>query len=286
MQVHELLREASSFLRGCGREPRAAEVLLRHHLGMSRATLFQHMRDECPQGSVQSVWKDVKRHAEGVPVQYLTGEEDFYGRTFLVNRDVLIPRPETEELVAAVLADAEQHFAGNRPLRLIDVGTGSGVIAITLALENPRFHVSAVDVSAKATQVAETNAERLGARVDVYQGDLLTPFIERGARADVIVANPPYISERAFMRLDPLVKNHEPREALYGGADGLDLYRRLVAQLPEAVASPGLVAFEVGAEQSRPVARLLKEVFGAESTVSVREDINGKDRIVTAAAGT
>lgn len=281
MKVHEALRRASSYLEEHNREGRAAEILLCHHLGLTRTKLFQMMREPIPEKVCESFMADVERHASGVPVQHLTGEEQFYGRPFMVNRDVLIPRPETEELVATVLQRVER-FAPDRDIHVVDVGTGSGAIAVTLALENPRLCVSAVDVSEAALTTAKQNAKRLKAHVDFYQGDLLTPWTENGWKADVIVSNPPYIPDEELLRLDPLVADHDPRLALAGGEDGLDVYRRLAAQLPEVLHRHGFVAFEIGVGQSEAVSRLIKGALGPNVEISIKKDINGKERIVLA----
>ncbi|HEX6922956.1 MAG TPA: peptide chain release factor N(5)-glutamine methyltransferase [Bacillales bacterium] len=285
MQVHEALKRASSFLKEKGREPQAAEILLRHHLHVTRTKLFQMMQDDFQTDKFARFSADIEAHARGVPVQHLTGEEEFYGRRFEVNGDVLIPRPETEELVADVLDKVKSRFPGEESIRVVDIGTGSGAIAATLALEEPQLLVSAVDISEKALAVAERNANRLGANLIFYQGDLLSPLIESGDKADVIVANPPYISNEDVDRLDSLVKDHEPRLALSGGDDGFDIYRRLIRQLPQVLNKPGYVAFEVGVGQSVEVASMLKEVFQGDAEISIKEDINGKDRIVTAEIG-
>jgi release factor glutamine methyltransferase len=239
------------------------------------------MQEIVPEEIREPFMSDIRTHATGVPVQHLTGEESFYGRSFIVNRHVLIPRPETEELVVAVL-ETIKRFSRDRHLHLVDVGTGSGAIAVTLALENPDLSVHAVDVSEEALATARQNAERLGARVDFYKGDFLTPWIENQWKADVIVSNPPYIPEEDLRKLDPLVKDHEPRLALDGGEDGLAAYRRLAAQLPQVLNCPGLAAFEVGIGQSRQVARLLQNAFGHDVEISIKKDINGKERIVVA----
>lgn len=279
-KVHEALKWASSFLQEQGREERAGEILLCHHLQVGRTKLFQQMSEALPQRVQERFIKDVHAHGDGVPVQHLTGEEMFYGRPFTVNGNVLIPRPETEELVAEVLESIENRFPGEQSLRVADVGTGSGAIAVTLALENRRLAVSAVDVSPKALHTAEQNAKKLGATLDFFQGDLLKPLIEKQMTFDVIISNPPYIPEEDFRQLDTLVKDHEPQLALSGGDDGLCVYRRLIAQLPEVIEGPALVAFEVGDGQSRDVARLLEDTFGGNANIAIKKDINGKERIV------
>ncbi|HET7626994.1 MAG TPA: peptide chain release factor N(5)-glutamine methyltransferase [Bacillales bacterium] len=285
MKVHEALRRASSFLAESGREARAAEILLGHALGASRTQLFMQMQEEMPEAAAAVFGDLIRAHAGGIPVQHLTGTEPFFGRTFHVSRDVLIPRPETEELVAHVLETIPGLFGG-RQLAAVDVGTGSGVIAATLAMECEQMHVSAVDVSPEALAVAVRNAERLGARVDFYEGDLLAPFMNEGKKFDLIVSNLPYIPEEEAEALDPLVKDHEPSLALYGGKDGLSLYRQLIGQIPKVeTGGPCLIAFEIGIGQSEAVSGLIRRQFGDRAQVSVLRDINGKERIVSAVIG-
>lgn len=281
-QVFEALKWASSFLKTSGREEKAAEILLCYHLQMDRTKLLQNMREFLPERGQERFVRDVYAHGQDCPVQYLTGEETFYGRSFLVNRDVLIPRSETEELVALVLEKVKDGFPAERRLRVADIGTGSGAIAVTLALENPRLSLFATDVSAAALQIAAKNAEKLEASVRFFEGDLLAPLITRQRRFDVIVANPPYIPTADFYQMDPLVADQEPRKALNAGSDGLDFYRRLRAQLSQVIASPALVAFEVGDGQGVDVARMFEEQFGNRATMAIKKDMNGKERMVLA----
>ncbi|WP_102348370.1 peptide chain release factor N(5)-glutamine methyltransferase [Bacillus sp. Marseille-P3661] len=286
MKVHEALNWASSFLQDNIRETFAAELLLRHHLGVSRAGLYASMHDLwLDEDAVAAFVADVQSFAAGVPVQYLIGYEEFYGRRFSVNEEVLIPRPETEELVEGVLNRCRDHFgAGSSDwgLNLVDVGTGSGIIAVTLALEEPSFKVTASDIAAESLEVARRNAAELGAEdIRFVQGDLLLPFIESGEKFDVIVSNPPYIPAADIAGLADTVKDHEPMRALVGGVDGLDLYRRFMEQLPLVVTDRGLIAFEIGVGQGQAVAGLLAETFAERDIhVEIVNDINGKDRMV------
>ncbi|MBU8905869.1 peptide chain release factor N(5)-glutamine methyltransferase [Desertibacillus haloalkaliphilus] len=283
MKVYEALRWASSFLEDTNGEVRAAELLLQHHLGLSRTEFFMQMQNELTTEQQQAFQADIEKHASGVPVQHLIGSEQFYGRTFSVNEDVLIPRPETEELVLGVLTRIKEHFDHDQ-LRVVDVGTGSGAIAITLKLEQPNLEVQAVDIAQSSLDVASLNADKLGADVAFSCGDLIKPLIEKNKTVDVVVSNPPYIPYEEAMALDSIVKDHEPMRALVGGEDGYDFYRRFMDEIPQVLASKGLIAFEVGAGQSETVANLLKETFQT-AEVEVVYDINGKDRIVFARVG-
>lgn len=276
--VYEALNWASSFLKEAGRDENAGELLLRHHLQMERATLLSNLRMVLSDEQIKAFTSDVKKHVEGQPVQYLIGYEEFYGRRFKVNKEVLIPRPETEELVEGILRRTSVHFPGAEKLHVVDVGTGSGAIAITLALENPRFDVSAVDIAEKSIQVAKQNAKDLGANVEWLHGDLLAPVTRK---IDILVSNPPYIPDWEIETLSPVVKDHEPMRALAGGKDGLDFYRRLINDIQCLLNNRALIAFEIGAGQGEDVKCLLEQAL-PEAKVEVVYDINGKDRMVFA----
>lgn len=281
-KIIEALNWASSFLET---ETNAPELLLAHLLQVDRAQLLSKLRDDCPDDMLKRFQSLIVRHKQGVPVQYLTGEEHFYGRSFIVNEAVLIPRPETEELVAKVVETIEKCFRNNEPLSGCDIGTGSGCIAITLALECPNLSMTAIDISERALSVARQNAKRLGAhRVEFVHGDLLAPVIEKNKRYHVVVSNPPYIETKTIETLDATVREFEPRLALDGGKDGLDFYRNIIAQLPNVLYPQAIVAFEVGVGQSENVTKLLQEKF-PYARIETTYDINQKDRIVTAEIG-
>lgn len=278
-KVYEALKWASSFLKEKGRDENAGEILLRHYLNMSRSTLFASFHDELS----EEVWKQFERavllHGDGEPIQYIMGYEEFYGRRFLVNPAVLIPRPETEELVYHALKRSEKLF-GNKDLHFIDIGTGSGAIAVTMKLERPEWHVTATDIARESLSVAEKNAANHKADLRFVEGDLLEPFIHK-EKFDVILSNPPYIPNGDIESMSVVVTEHEPHRALFAGDDGLDIYRRFMEQLPLVVKKKALVGFEIGAGQSADVSQLLKETF-PHANVDVVDDINGKDRMVFA----
>ncbi|MGG4489529.1 peptide chain release factor N(5)-glutamine methyltransferase [Metabacillus idriensis] len=281
MKIYEALKWASSFLAEAKRDHNAGELLLRHHLNMSRAEMLANLRTDLPEGVWESFKADVNHHAEGIPVQHMIGSEEFYGRSFIVNKEVLIPRPETEELVEGILLKAKSLFNGYSSVEAADIGTGSGAIAISLALENPLFKVSAVDIAQESLEVAQLNAKTLGAEVQFLHGDLLSPILESGMKLDVVVSNPPYIPDADILELSPVVKDHEPLRALAGGADGLDFYRRLAAEIPLVINGRALIAFEVGAGQGEDVKTLLLDKL-PHAEAEVKYDINGKDRMVFA----
>ncbi|PYZ92482.1 protein-(glutamine-N5) methyltransferase, release factor-specific [Salipaludibacillus keqinensis] len=284
-KVYEALKWASSFLEEHHYEKEIGHRLLQHHTGWSRARMLAEMHTPLNEAVSEFFIEDVRRAASGIPVQHITGEETFYGRAFTVNEHVLIPRPETEELIEAVVESVNDIFSGKletAPLNIIDVGTGSGIIAITLSLELSQSRVLASDISSEGLAVAKQNGINLGAEVAFSEGDLLDPFITAGEKASVIVSNPPYIPEgdRAMMKEN--VKDHEPEMALFAGVDGLDIYRRLVKQIPYVLNLPGVVAFEIGHDQGEAVRELLLKELPPTSNVRVLNDMNGNQRIVLA----
>ncbi|KAB2336490.1 peptide chain release factor N(5)-glutamine methyltransferase [Cytobacillus depressus] len=284
MKVYEALQWASSFLKEKNRDDNAGELLLQHFMGMERAAFLASLRDEVEPFVLAAFQKAVLHHCEGKPVQYLIGLESFYGRRFKVNEDVLIPRPETEELVYHALQRIEQLFTEKGSLKLADVGTGSGAIAITLKLENESLDVTATDIYEPTLLLAGENARNLGADIRFLQGDLLQPFMESGETFDIIISNPPYIPEGDKEWMSEVVTEHEPHRALFAGVDGLTIYKRLAEELLSVVSERALIGFEVGAGQSAAVAELLRQAF-PQAKVDVVFDINGKDRMVFAEVG-
>jgi release factor glutamine methyltransferase len=233
--------------------PRDAETLLLHLLHRDRAWLFAHPESELAPAQLKSFRALTRRRAAREPLQHLTGQQEFYGLPLRVTPATLIPRPETEILVQSVL-----HWAALQPapLRILDIGTGSGAIAIALAKHLPSAAIIAVDISPAALAVARDNAARLNLAVRFLESDLLsaltaeTPF-------DAIVSNPPYVPSTDASTLHPEVVDHEPHIALFAGPDGLDLYRRLIPQAHAALRPNGLLALEFGFGQSDAITALL-----------------------------
>lgn len=279
--VFEALKWASSCLKEAGRDENAAEILLLYELNTDRSRLLASLHDSISNLQLDRFRSMVKRHAQGIPVQYITGKEYFYGREFVVNEDVLIPRPETEEIVLFALSKIETVFPGKKGLRAVDVGTGSGAIAITMALENCELFVTATDIAQASLKVASENAKRLGAKVEFVCGDLLKPLVQANQKADIIVSNPPYISLEELETLSETVRLHEPVRALTDGSDGLGFYKRFMEELPNVLPDRGIVVFEIGHSQGEAVRSLLLNAF-PQAEVRVNQDINGKDRIVYA----
>lgn len=282
MKVFEALKWASSFLREHERDDNVGELLLCHHLKWSRSKLLAERHSLITRDDFLWLERQVTQHVQGLPVQYIIGSEMFYGRSFAVNPAVLIPRPETEELVQNILELKAQHFGENQAVDYCDVGTGSGVIATTLALEDRGSRVTAVDISEDALAVAEKNVHSYDAGVTFVQGNLLAPFICK-KRFDVIVSNLPYIPSRDVDTLMDVVRDHEPRLALDGGGDGLALYRRLCCQLPKVIKERAVIGFEVGSHQGAEVSRLIEEHLDYRHVqTKINRDINSHERMVFA----
>jgi release factor glutamine methyltransferase len=277
----ELARLAAEHLASKGVEDSRldAELLLAHVLGLKRLDLYLQFERPLEPGEVARYREAVRRRAAREPLQYITGEVDFRELTLGVDSRVLIPRPETELLVGEVLAWAEKR--GLEDGSALDVGTGSGAIALSLATEGPFARVVATDVSADALEVAAANAERASAAgaLELRHGSLYD-VVGGGEEFDVIVSNPPYVSDVDRATLMPEVRDHEPGGALFAGADGLSLIRPLVAGAPGHLAPGGLVALEVGEGQVEAVAALLREQGLGDPRV-VR-DLAGRQRMVLA----
>lgn len=281
VKIFEALNWASSFLKENKREEHAGELLLRHFSGLSRTSMLTMLREELDEQVLAIFQEAVKKHADGEPIQYIIGSEEFYSRRFEVNEHVLIPRPETEELVYGTLKRLEKLFPDGNPVELVDVGTGSGAISVTLKLEKPSLKVTAIDLSDDALRVARKNADVLGAQIEFIHGDLLQPLILQGKKVDAVISNPPYIPIADQEWMSDIVTEHEPHMALFAGEDGLDLYRRFMDELPLVVKEKALIGFEIGAGQGEAVAALLKNTF-PHANVEIVFDINGKDRMVFA----
>jgi len=250
-----------------------AELLLAHVLHTSRVRLYTDLDRPLEVGELAAYRGLIARRAAGEPTSYLTGTREFYGRTFAVDPRVLVPRPETELLVEAVL----QAVPRDAEIRVLDLCTGSGCVGITLALERPRARVLATDTSPGAVEVARANAAALGPadRFEARLGDLLAP-VEGEPPFDVVVANPPYVPTGELPTLSPEVRR-EPPLALDGGADGLDVVRRIAEEAPRRLVPGGLLALEIGDGQG-PAVHSLLEAAGYGS-VRIERDLARHDRL-------
>lgn len=253
-----------------------AELLLAHTLEIDRVKLFMEIDRPLHKDELASYRALIQRRMAGEPTQYLTGLKDFYGRKIAVDPRVLIPRPETELLVEATLSALPK----DQPSRVLDLCTGSGCIAVTIAAERPQASVWATDLSKDAAEVARQNAERLNvaARVTVLEGDLFQAVPE-GAKFDAIVSNPPYVKTGELASLQREVQR-EPKSALDGGRDGLDFVRRIADGARARLKSGGLLALEIGDDQGPQVNEILTRAGYRE--VRVEKDLARLDRLALA----
>jgi release factor glutamine methyltransferase len=275
--VHAAIRRLTAAGVPIDEARRDAALLARAVLGWDAAQWIARQQDEAAAGFTPAFTALIDRRARREPVAYITGEREFYGRWFRVTPAVLIPRPETELLVDETLAALRAPDGPAAPL-VVDAGTGSGCIAISIALEHPSARVVGTDVCGDALAIARQNASRLGARVELRQGSLLAGLT---AAPDAIVSNPPYVSESDRPSLPPEVRDYEPGPALFAGLDGLDVVRELVRAAASALAPGGWLLMEVGAGQAPHVARLI----GATPPLRlerVRLDLQSIARVVSA----
>jgi len=259
-----------------------AEVLLAHGLGVERLRLYLDHDKPLRQEELAAFRQTIRRRLAREPLAYITGEREFWSLGLLVDRAVLIPRPETELLVELSLAAVRARDAGadgeQLPLTIVDVGTGSGAIAVALARELPTARVLATEIDPAALAVARKNVERCGVgNLELFAGDLLEGLPE-DLRADLIAANPPYICSAELAGLQPEVARWEPARALDGGEDGLAVIRRLVPQAARRLTAGGALLLEIGCDQGAEVRALLEAVGFCE--VVVHTDLAGLDRVV------
>lgn len=282
--VGRLLTWTAEYLKRHGSDsPRLdAEVLLAHARGCRRIELYTAYH-EVVSDAVRDAYRElVRRRAAGSPVAYLVGEREFYSLPFRVTPDVLIPRPETEFVVLALLDAARDLARGSVPLEIADVGTGSGILAVCAAKHLPGCHVTAIDSSAAALEVARGNMEKHGVdtAVELVLSDLFAAVPE-ARQFDVIVSNPPYVSEAEYARLSREVREHEPRQALVAGATGVETIARLVAQAVARLRPGGWLITEI----SPMIAGRVRELLAARGDfepIRAVKDLSGHERVIVA----
>lgn len=272
--IGELIQLSAGYLesKGCSSARLDAEILLGHTLGLDRLDLYLNFDKPLNGKEVDEYRNLIGRRGQRIPVAYLTGQREFYALPIHVDRNVLIPRPETEFVVEKVLELVEV----GKPVRILELGTGSGAIAVALACQDPDFQITAVDVSPGALQVARENAQRLGVdhQVIFLESDL---FAEVSGTYAVICSNPPYIKREELPQLSPEI-SVEPALALDGGPDGLDFYRRILDQAASFLEQPGFVVLEIGWDQGSEV-RALGQAAGFTWLETV-QDYGSQDRVV------
>ncbi|MEX2459725.1 MAG: peptide chain release factor N(5)-glutamine methyltransferase [Paenibacillaceae bacterium] len=284
MTAREAYIQASSFLRQRMIPDAAicAELLLQHVMQWDRSTMLLRWEEPFPQQLLSTWLQLVERKAAGEPVQYITGVQEFYGLLFQVNPAVLIPRPETELLVEQVIQRGNELWPLGNP-KLVDIGSGSGAIPVSIAVHCPLWQVSSSDISLAALEVARANAKLNGVAARIYfaQSDLLESYVREQSHIDILVSNPPYIASADIDDLQLEVKSFEPRLALDGGEDGLTLYRRMCEQLKLLPGFPRLIAFEVGQGQTEAVSGMLA-ALNVWTRIEIVKDLSGIPRHVIA----
>lgn len=265
----EVLQWASSFLKAEGQEAHGAEWLLKEQMNWTTTQLLTSRKSEMPLSEWKKYKDGIRKASEGIPVQHIIGHEWFFGRKFKVTSDTLIPRPETEEWLNQYLSRLP-----DKPLTVLDIGTGSGVLAITHKLERPNDRVIAVDISPKALAVAEENAARLKADVTFKTSDLAQSVREK---VDVVVSNPPYISADEIEVMDASVINHEPHLALFAEEEGLEIYKRLARELTAVMKPECWLILEYGYRQKNQVESIFTEAF-PQAHIEMWKDMSSNDR--------
>ena len=277
MILRELIRQSEAMLDEKDKDCNVAKVLFYHLAHKEPHQLYLMMDEEVDEELLKQFQDGMQRYMNGEPIQYINGKENFFSRDFIVNENVLIPRYETEELVENILYKIDDYFDDYSSIDLCDVGTGSGAIAITLALEEPKLNVVATDISEEALEVAKANASELDAQVTFYQGDMLEPLIDRQQKFDIFVSNPPYIPQD--QEIESVVKDNEPHVALFGGNDGLYFYRKIFKDVRHVLKDRALLAFEMGFDQRELMSQAVGQYFPG-IPYEIIKDINGKDRML------
>jgi release factor glutamine methyltransferase len=256
-----------------------AELLLMFVLARERAYLYAHPERELTTDE-QAQYEDVIRErARGCPTQYITGHQEFWGLDLLVSPAVLIPRPETEHVVETVLELVREYsFAGPGRIRLLDVGTGTGCIALSVASELPQTEIHACDISEEALEIARINAARLalGGKVLFRKSDLLSVYA--GEKFDFVISNPPYVGEADADKVQRQVREFEPRIAVFSGHEGMDIYRRLIPQADEHLSPGGWFVAEIGFSEEANV----RELLAGWADIQVTPDLQGIPRVIAA----
>lgn len=249
--------------------------LLFEMLNEQNLDLYQDMDQPISDEFGDKYLENARRLLQDEPLGHVLGYEWFYGLKLIVNKDVLIPRSETEELVGNVSADIFDYFS--ETIDIVDIATGSGALACALKSDFPNANVVATDISEKALDVAKHNASNNNLEITFFQGDMAKPLIEHNLKFDVVVCNPPYIKKDE--QIENSVRDYEPHVALFGGEDGLDLYRNVLDQLPAILKEKAIVAFEIGYDQKDAIQDEIGKRF-KDVNVVCKKDINRKDRMI------
>lgn len=254
-----------------------AKILIAELLGCNPLELLNHLEEEVPEEKVELLKKEIKALEENIPLQYVLGHINFYGNDFYIDERVLIPRFETEELVENTIKYINKYFT--EPVDIIDLGTGSGVIGLTLEKKVSTKSVDLIDLSKEALEVTHINCEKLSSKANIIESDMFSS-VEK--KYDVIISNPPYIKTEE--EIESIVKENEPHIALYAGPNGLDCYQKILENIKDHMKERCLIAFEIGYTQKEDLKQLISKYLPT-SKVEVKKDLSGKDRMIFITVG-
>ncbi|EHT3674765.1 peptide chain release factor N(5)-glutamine methyltransferase [Staphylococcus pseudintermedius] len=272
MNYKEWRQQAEQQMVVKGYEPNAIQWFMMDTLQWSRTSLILNEMTPIAESTLKQLNDGLSQLITGMPVQYVVGQSEFYGHQFKVNSDVLIPRPETEEVVHYFLTQLAAAKV------VADIGVGSGAIAITLKAERPELRVIATDISFQALAVARENAQRLQRDITFLQGNALQPLIDQDVRLDGLISNPPYIGEHERTLMDNSVIQYEPHVALFAAQEGYQVYAAILRDLPHVMQDGAPVVFEIGFQQGAQLTRMMQQLY-PHITPEVINDINGHARI-------
>ncbi|MDT2828111.1 peptide chain release factor N(5)-glutamine methyltransferase [Enterococcus viikkiensis] len=267
----EVLSRASSFLEAAGKEGYAIEYLFLARKQWNKTDWLLHMREEISTAEEQLIKEDMASLMKNIPPQYLLGYEYFFEHRFKVTQDTLIPRPETEELVALCLSHNDTSAK-----KVVDIGTGTGTIAISLKLARSAWTITAVDISESALKVAAENAETLQAPITFRKSDVISAITEK---QDIIISNPPYISRAEWDLMDESVRTYEPKQALFAENDGLAIYQKIAEESQGVLQPDGMIFLEIGFQQGLAVQKIFQRTY-PNKTVTIHQDLSGNDRMI------
>jgi release factor glutamine methyltransferase len=285
MTIRDALSRGIDILKSCGIETPVLEagVMLCHVINCERAYLYAHGEVMLGDDEIEQFFRMINQRSLGKPLQYITGHQEFMSLDFVVTSDVLIPRQDTETLVEAVIGKLKpkEHIYHSQVIepKVLDIGTGSGCIAVSVAYYIKNCRITAVDISEKALEVAELNANNIGVvdKIDFLKSDIFNNLCKGDSIFDVIVSNPPYIESGSIGTLQREVRENEPVLALDGGTDGLDFYRSIIKGAVDFLKPTGILAFEVGFDQARAVAGLMD---GKYFDINIIKDLSNIERVV------
>ena len=262
-----------------------ADTLLSFVLSCDRTKLYTNPDEIVNETDIRRYKELINERIRHVPLQYITHRVEFMSLDFFVDERVLIPRPETEILVETVLNKAHDKQYSNRKITILDIGTGSGNIAVSLAKNLSNVEIYASDISQEALEIAKTNVQRhdVTDKIHLLHGDLFGTFVGNAEKeqVDFIVSNPPYVSESEWKNLEPELRDHEPREALVGGKDGLCFYRQIIKGAADWLKPEGCLVIEIGETQANTIIKLM-ESQGHYEDIEISNDLQGKERVISA----